>query len=363
MQNSILLVDDQKENITNLKGILDDNYQIYAALNGESALKVMEKNNIDLVLLDLVMPVMDGFETITEMKKNPKLSGIPVIFITAEDDAFNEAKGLALGAMDYVKKPYDPDIVQIKVKNQIEHKMYRDNLEHLVEERTKEVVATRDAIIIGMSLLAEGRDKETGTHIKKVQHYTEIIAREITRNYPERLPKSEADKIIALSPLHDIGKVFVSDTILLKPSRLTDEEFELIKSHTFLGADVLVETEKLIETSTSFFRYAVEMAGGHHEKYDGSGYPHHLKGEDIPLSAGICAIADIYEALTSERPYKKAFTHEEACKIILEGDGRVEPSHFHPCVLEAFKVKKNEINACRIKINQEEIEKSTVKLG
>ena len=354
MRNSILLVDDQKENITNLKSILDDNYQIYAALNGESALKVMEKNNIDLVLLDLIMPVMDGFETITEMKKNPKLASIPVIFITAEYDSFNEAKGLALGAMDYVKKPYDPDIVQIKVKNQIEHKMYRDNLEHLVSERTKEVVATRDAIIIGMSLLAEGRDEGTGTHIKKVQHYTEIIAREITKNYPERLPKSEADKIIALSPLHDVGKVFVSDSVLLKPAKLTDEEFEMMKSHTYLGAKVLKETEKFIDISSNFFEYAVQMAGGHHEKYDGSGYPHHLTGDEIPLAAGICAVADIYEALTSERPYKRAFTHEEAYNIIVNGDGRVEPTHFHPCVLESFIAKEKEINECRIKINEEE---------
>ena len=357
MRNSILLVDDQKENITNLKGILDDTYQIYAALNGESALKVMEKNNIDLVLLDLIMPVMDGFETIAEMKKNPKLSGIPVIFITAEYDSFNEAKGLALGAMDYVKKPYDPDIVQIKVKNQIEHKMYRDNLENLVEERTKEVVATRDAIIVGMSLLAEGRDEGTGTHIKKVQNYTEIIAREITKNYPEKLSKAEADKIIALSPLHDVGKVFVSDSVLLKPAKLTDEEFEMIKSHTFLGAQILSKTEEIIQTGSNFFDYAVQMAGGHHEKYDGSGYPHHLKGDEIPLAAGICAIADIYEALTSERPYKRAFSHQEAYDIIVNGDGRVEPTHFLPCVLEAFVKKSDEINACRIKINEEEYKK------
>ena len=343
-RKSILIVDDQKENITVLKNLLDDTYEIFAALNGKSALRVMKVARIDLVLLDLVMPVMDGFETLRQMKMDEKLVNIPVIFITSEMEDAKESTGLSLGAVDYIKKPYNPTIINIKVKNQLENKMYRERLEQLVDIRTQEIEASREAIIMGMSYLAEGRDHETGGHIKRMQQYTRIIANQIVEDFPEALSMEEAKSIVLLAPLHDIGKVNIPDSILLKEDTLTPEEFNLMKSHTTLGAEVLKRTENLLHEYSNFLKHAIDIAEGHHEKYDGSGYPKGLKGDEIPISACISSISDIYDALTSKRPYKRAFSHEEALDIIFNGDGRVEPSHFNPIVLESFKKVCNKFN-------------------
>ena len=343
--NSVLLVDDQKENITALKSILEDKYTIYVALNGESALKVMAKVDIDIVLLDVNMPLMDGFETLENMRKEERLEHIPVIFITSESDEFNEARGLTLGAVDYIAKPYNPSIVLIKVKNQLENKMYRDDLEDLVKDRTAELVESRAAIIMGMSLLAEGRDQGTGDHIKRMQDVTRILALQVHKLHPEMLSEEEMNNTVLMAPLHDIGKVYIPDAILLKPGKLTDEEFDVIKSHTHMGGEVLRQTETFLSGYKNVLHYAVQIAESHHEKFDGTGYPYGLKGNEIPLSACICALADVYDALTSERPYKKAFTHEEASDIILKGDGRVMPQHFNPVVLKAFVESSEGIKA------------------
>jgi len=327
--------------------MLEDLYNVYSALNGREALEVLDQTDVDLVLLDLVMPVMDGFETLENIKKEERFHNLPVIFITAETDTFNESKGLSLGAVDYIKKPYDSDIVRIKCKNHIENKMYRDDLEGVVEDRTKEIAASRQAIIMGMSLLAESRDQETGDHLKRMQTYTRILAAQVAKNHPELLSREELYYITLMAPLHDIGKVNIPDAILLKAGKLTDEEFDVMKSHTSLGAGVLKETEKFMQGYENTLHYACEIAGYHHEKYDGTGYPNRLKGDQIPISACICSLADIYDALTSERPYKKAFTHEQAMEIITVGDGRVMPSNFNPVVLEAFKQTEKEIDAYR----------------
>lgn len=335
--NSILIVDDSKENIDGLRSILDDKYKVYVALSGEKALEIMERVTPDLVLLDVVMPGMGGFGTLERMKNNQKLANIPVIFITGATDAFNEARGLKIGAVDYITKPYNPDIVVIKVENHIDNKMNRDNLERLVELRTEELFQSRQAVILGMSLLAEGRDKGTGDHIKRMQKYTEILASEVNRVDPIAFPLSELKQTILYAPLHDIGKVCVPDHILLKPSRLTDEEFEMIKQHTVFGTEVLRKTEYLLTSENDTLRVAIEICESHHEKYDGTGYPNNLKGKKIPMSARIVALTDIYDALTSKREYKPAFSHEQACDIILNGDGRTMPNHFAPEVLSAFK--------------------------
>ncbi|MDF2556423.1 MAG: response regulator receiver modulated metal dependent phosphohydrolase [Bacillales bacterium] len=346
-KKSILIVDDQKENITALKSLLNDQYEIYAALNGKAALRVMNVVRIDLVLLDLVMPIMDGFETLRLMKMDEKLENIPVIFITSALEDAKESMGLSLGAADYIKKPYNPTIINIKVKNQLENKMYRESLEQLVEIRTQEIEASREAIIMGMSYLAEGRDQETGGHIKRMQQYTRIIANQIVHDYPEALTKEDAKSIVLLAPLHDIGKVNIPDSILLKEDKLTSDEFEMMKAHTTFGAEVLKKTENLLHEYSNFLKHAIDIAEGHHEKYDGSGYPKGLKGDEIPLSACISSIADIYDALTSERPYKRALSHEEALDIIYNGDGRVEPQHFNPIVLESFRKVANRFNEIR----------------
>ena len=279
------------------------------------------------------------------MKKNELTKNIPVIFITSETDEFNESRGLTLGAVDYIKKPYNPNIVLIKVLNQLDNKMYRDRLEELVKLRTKELEVSREAIIMGMSMLAEGRDQSTGDHIKRMQSVTNVLAMDIHAKHPELLSLEQADNITLMAPLHDIGKVYVPDSILLKPGRLTDEEFERMKSHSFLGAEVLRKTENILLEYNDSLHTAVEIAESHHEKYSGNGYPHGLKGDEIPLSAAICALADVYDALTSHRSYKPAFTHERAKEIIFEGDGRVEAQHFNPLVLEAFINTEDEIIA------------------
>jgi len=354
-KNSVLIVDDRKENITALKSILDELYTIYISLSGNIALEVMKKNPIDIVLLDINMPVMDGIEVLSIMKQTPELKNIPVIFITSETDEFNESKGLTLGAVDYIKKPYNPNIVCIKVKNQLENKMYRDELEELVDIRTKELQVSREAIIMGMSLLAEGRDQSTGDHIKRMQRVTKLLAEQISKEHPDLLTREECDKIVLMAPLHDIGKVYVADSILLKPGKLTDEEFEKMKAHTYMGAEVLKKTESILSEYNNILHTAVEIAEYHHEKYNGRGYPHGIQGDKIPMSAAICALADVYDALTSDRPYKKAFTHEEAKGIIFEGDGRVEAQHFNPLVLEAFLAVEAEIKSLTLASKEQDL--------
>lgn len=346
-RNTVLIVDDQEINVEILGSMLEGTYDVCTAFNGQEALEVLDKTAVDLVFLDLVMPVMDGFEVLENIKKDQRFRNLPVIFITSETDSFSEARGLSLGAVDYIRKPYDSKIVGIKCKNHIENKMYRDDLESIVEERTNEISASREAIIMAMSLLAEGRDQETGDHIKRMQNYTKIIANKIYKNNPGLLSKEEVYYITSMAPLHDVGKINIPDAILLKPGKLTDEEFEVMKSHTTLGAEVLKETEKFMRGYQNTLHYAFEITAYHHEKHDGTGYPSGAKGDEIPISSGICSLADVYDALTSERPYKKAFTHEKAVEIITVGDGRVMPAHFKPVVLEAFKQAEKEIDASR----------------
>lgn len=341
-ENSVLIVDDQKENVNALRSILEDDYKIYISLDGKGALAIIEKVSPDLILLDVNLTDMDGFEVHRKMNEMGK-SNIPVIYITGENDPLMEAKGLKNGAVDYILKPYNPDIVTIKVKNQMINKMYRDNLENLVRLRTMELSKSNEAIIIGMSMMAEGRDHSTGAHIMRMQKYTEVIGKKFSEIYPEIVSEEHLKNIVAYAPLHDIGKVCIPDSVLKKKGAFTPEDFEIMENHTLYGGEILLKTREIIGEDEDFFQVAIEIAEGHHEKFDGTGYPRKVSGYDIPISARIVALADIYDALVSPRVYKPGMPHGEAMDIILVGDGRIMPSHFDPQVLEVFKLVSEEL--------------------
>jgi len=338
MSYKIIAVDDVQINLDILKAILSAEYDVLTATSGKTALNLIETARPDMILLDLSMPEMDGFELLRIIRQNPANEHIPVIFVTAEKDEYSEEKGLSLGAVDYIKKPYSAEVISIKIRNHLELKAYRDDLEGLVQERTRQLTASNEAIIMGMSLLSESRDGITGAHITRIKEQTRLLTVYINEHYPHLLCKELARLITTYSPLHDVGKVGIPDSVLKKPGSLTREEFDLIKSHTWCGGELLRQTVAFLsDDNRRPLNIAIAIAEGHHERFDGTGYPHGLTGEDIPLAARIVAIPDIYDALRSTRPYKRGFSHEEAIDIIFKGDGRTDPQHFDPVVLEAFR--------------------------
>ena len=332
----VLVVDDVSENIDILVGVLRNDYDLSIAKSGRIAIELAKTVKPDLVLLDVMMPGMDGYEVCAALKEGDDTKNIPIIFLTALTQQEDEEKGLALGGVDYITKPFDPALLKARVKTHLELKLHRDSLEKLVNEKTEEVKKTRDAALASMAFLAEFRDPETGAHVIRTKEYVRALAEHLKSVYPEELTEETIEAMHQAAELHDIGKVGVPDSILLKPGKLTSDEMEEMKLHTVYGAEVLRKTEKLLGTTTLFLTTAQHVAESHHERWDGSGYPHQLSGADIPLSARLMSIADIYDALMSKRPYKEAFTHEKAVEIITQGDGRTKPEHFDPQVLQAF---------------------------
>lgn len=330
----VLVVDDTPENIHILMGILRGQYTVLAANNGERALKLAGMDpQPDLILLDIMMPDMDGYEVCARLKANEQTAGIPVLFVTALTSDENEAKGLEIGALDYITKPFNPVIVKARVKNHLELKRYSDQLEEMVREKTQELMVTRDVTIETLGSLAEYRDPETGGHIKRTMHYVKLLAERLQNHnrFKDYLNQGMIEHLWKSAPLHDVGKVGVPDNILLKPGKLTAEEFEEIKKHTIYGRDALsVSTSKL--GSNSFLRVAQDMAYTHHERWNGMGYPQGLKGDEIPVSGRLMAVADVYDALISQRVYKPAMPHQQAMGIIVSGKG----TEFDPDIIDAF---------------------------
>ncbi|CAM4136652.1 HD-GYP domain-containing protein [Pseudoalteromonas byunsanensis] len=338
---TVLLVDDTSENLALMSEILKTEYRVIAAKSGQSALNILDTKPVDIVLLDIIMPEMDGYEVIRRIKATEKLTDIPVIFLTAKNSIQDEELGFSLGACDYINKPISPPIIQSRVRTHIQIKRHRDflkdknaYLESEVQKRTKELSDAQDATIAAMASLAETRDQETGNHIKRTQLYVKTLAARLATltKYKHVLTEEVIELFYKSAPLHDIGKVGIPDAILLKQGRLTPPEFEVMKTHAQLGYEAIAKAEEELSGEVKFLQIAKDIARFHHEKWDGSGYPLGLSGTEIPLSARLMAIADVYDALISKRVYKDAIPHEQALKIICDGRG----SHFDPEILDEF---------------------------
>ncbi len=342
-RSKILIVDDAPENIRILGELLRDKHTIMFARNGKDALRLAQSTpQPDIILLDVIMPGMDGYEVCQALKSDKKTADIPVLFITAQNNEKEESKGLGMGGVDYVSKPFRASLVQTRVDNQLELKKHRDRLDDLVRERTKELYLTQEATIESMASLAEWRDPETGLHIKRTQKFVQVLADYLAEDerFAPELDAKTRELLYLSAPLHDVGKVCIPDSILQKPGRLTEEEFEIMKEHTVRGKAVLSSTDSKLG-SDSFLRIARIVAYCHHERWDGKGYPQGLAGEAIPLCARLMSVADVYDALTSRRVYKPPMPHEKAKSIILEGHG----TQFDPDVVDAFVALENEFIA------------------
>lgn len=347
-KKTVLIVDDTADNLFLMRNLLKELYRVKVATNGKEALEVVKTGAPpDLILLDIMMPEMDGYEVCRQLKADRQTQEIPVVFLTALTESGDEARGLELGAADYITKPISPPIVLLRVKNQLEVKAAADflkdknlYLENEVAKRTREVAALHDVTMLAMGSLAETRDNETGNHIRRTQYYVKVLAEKLQQQprFTQLLQTGVIDTLVKSAPLHDIGKVGIPDHILLKPGRLTPEEFETMKTHAQLGRDAIQHAEERLGQEVDFLNYAKEIACFHHEKWDGSGYPQGIGGDKIPIAARLMALADVYDALISQRVYKPAMPHAKAVEIICDGRG----THFDPDIVEAFLAVQQE---------------------
>jgi len=339
---TVLVVDDTPDNLSLMSGLLKDRYKVKVANSGDKALRIVRNDSApDLILLDIMMPGISGYDVCRELKADPATHNIPVIFLTAMSTVEDEKKGLEMGAADYITKPISPPILLARVENQLSVKAAADFLrdqnaflEQEVAKRTREVMAIQDVTILAMASMAETRDTETGNHIRRTQHYVKALAAALQGHprFSRYLTDYNVELLFKSAPLHDIGKVGIPDHILLKPGRLEPDEFEIMKTHTTLGRDAIEHAEQALGTPVDFLATAKEIAYSHQEKWDGSGYPQGIGGDDIPVSARLMALADVYDALISRRIYKAPMPHEKAVAIIVEG----RASHFDPDVVDAF---------------------------
>ncbi|MCB1922135.1 MAG: response regulator [Gammaproteobacteria bacterium] len=371
----VLVVDDQVDNLLIIEDMLASLYRVHTARDGDEALAFLRTNGrVDLILLDVVMPGIDGFEVCRQIKTTPDLADIPVLFLTSLDKPQDEERGLALGADDFIHKPFNAPVVLARVRNHLKlayvGRALRDQNEQLaqqVEQRTREIraqteqlvrheqrlVAAQAATIAAFCSLAEVRDNETGNHIRRTQNYVRALAERL-RDHPRfraDLTDDAIDLLFRSAPLHDVGKVAIPDAILLKPGKLDADEWEIMQRHCEYGRLAIMQAEEELGADQwSFLRYAREIAYCHHEKWDGSGYPQGLSGDAIPVSARLMAVADVYDALISKRVYKPAFSHEKACAIIAEGRG----THFDPDIADAMLSSASMFNDIALRYRDEE---------
>ncbi|MDR2767189.1 MAG: response regulator [Treponema sp.] len=331
---AVLVVDDVEMNRLILEEILKDDYAILSAENGRQALEVLKAQAIlpKIILLDVFMPEMNGYELLEVMKTDEVYKRIPVIFITTSD---SESEALSAGAVDFISKPFLPEIVKLRVKNQVELKNYSDNLEHMVAEKTAEATSTLDNTLQAIANIIEYRNLESGSHVKRTQFFCKALIDFLLESkspYEETLKALQPDIIVKAMALHDVGKIGIPDNILLKPGKLDAGEYEIMKTHTTVGKNIIEEMMKAVTDKDSIYlRHCLDIAYCHHERYDGHGYPRGLQDGEIPLAARLASLSDVYDALVCARVYKSAMSYEEAIAIITEGRG----TQFDPLLTDA----------------------------
>lgn len=355
---NVLVIDDTPGNLSLLNQLLRTHYRVKLANSGAKGLELAALSRPDLVLLDIMMPEMDGYEVFRRLTADPATSRIPVIFLTAKSGSDGEEKGLAMGAVDFIHKPIAPSVVLARVRTHLQIRNWQTFLEDKsawlqkeVELRVSEVFRLQEATIRVMVSLAEFRDECTGNHIRRTQDYVRLLAEYISRQPRDSafLSAEQIDRIAKAAPLHDIGKIAIPDHILLKPGRHTPEEFEVMKTHSAKGESMLQRSLREMGGENEMLMFACQIARSHHERWDGSGYPDGLAGVAIPLAARLMAVADVYDALRSRRPYKQAFSHQEAVKLLVDGRG----SHFDPLLIDAFLAQEQVFAEIAIKLADE----------
>ncbi|MFZ4479657.1 MAG: HD domain-containing phosphohydrolase [Rhodoferax sp.] len=346
----ILIVDDSPANLSLLAGLLIKQYTVKTATAGARVLKVAADEQPDLILLDIMMPDLDGYEVCRRLKADPRTGDIPVIFLTSKTDPESEQLGMAVGAVDYITRPVTPAILLSRVSAHCTAatttknlRISNEYLEFEVAKRTRQMTALQNVTILAMASLAETRDSETGNHLKRTQHYMELLCRYLCRQqrFTDYLSPERIQMLIRCAPLHDIGKVGIPDRILLNPGRYEPQDYQIMKTHCVLGRDAIANAQASAAEDDSFFDIAKELIYSHHEKWDGSGYPQGLAGDLIPIPARLMALADVYDALISPRVYKEGLPHEQAARVIIEGRGQ----HFDPDVVDAFVALDTEFQA------------------
>lgn len=353
-KKSILVIDDVRLNLAAARDVLKDEYVLYEAMTAREGFEILETITPDLILLDINMPEMDGYEMLEKLMKIKRFSKVPVIFLTAETHASSEVKGFDLGAVDFITKPFVAQVMKRRIQTQLELSAYRNRLEEIVQEKVAENERLQDMLSVGFAELVESRDGITGGHIKNTSiYFNEFIDR--LKNLPEYKEELTEDYIRAAkraAPLHDIGKIGIDDVVLRKQSSLEGSEMNYMKTHSELGAATFHKIRMMMPCDNEFLKVAEDMALYHHERWDGTGYPIGIKGEKIPLCARIMSMVDVYDALTSKRPYKEPFSHEKSMAIIVEGRG----TQFDPKLVDEFVSISEDIKQCLLdKIRMKEV--------